>query len=124
MYTQKIEEAKKRRIDALLQADVEAYIAGYDEKGGILLERGQEVRGKEALREQMENFITLLGPMYHSLETEAYWPEEGGIVTEKGAFSFSQTEDVQPFYTGVYIYTWKEQPDGEYLLLRELHIDD
>ncbi|HHX04452.1 MAG TPA: hypothetical protein GX733_09220 [Tissierellia bacterium] len=124
MYKQKLEEAKKRRIEALQQADVEAYINGYDEKGVILLDRGQIVRGKEALREQMDNFITLLGSMHHVLETEAYWPDEEGVVTEKGRFSYSQSLDEQPFYTGVYIYVWKEQPNGEYLLLRELHIDD
>ncbi len=124
MYREKIEEAKQRRIQALAKADLDAYVASYDEKGAILLERGQKVRGREAICKQMDNFIVLLGPMHHVLESEAYWKEEDGIVTEKGRFSYSRAENSKPFYTGVYIFTWKEQPCGNYLLLRDLHIDD
>lgn len=124
MFTQKIEEAKLRRIDALAKADVEAFVDGYDEDGAILVVKGKKIQGREQLLEQMENFITLLGPMQHTLESEAYWQEEGGLVTEKGQFSYSYADDAGPFYTGTYLYLWKLQPSGEYLLLRELHIDD
>ncbi|WP_459129398.1 YybH family protein [Guggenheimella bovis] len=120
----KINHVKQTMIEAMAQSDSTLYSMVYGQEGQILMEGGLVIQGPENIENQIRSFMDLLGPLTFKLTKKDLW-DQGDIAYESGFFSYSYSDqNEEPFYTGTYVYIWKQCDNGEVCLLRNVSIDD
>lgn len=118
----KIINARKNKILGLKNLDISTFLKAYDKDAIIFVETGKSLKGLKAIKEDMQGFLNMVGPINFKLTQIDIW-KNGNVIYEKGMFSYNNLKNNKVIYQGFYVYLWKEQKNGEYLMYREIEIE-
>jgi len=117
MPARKPEECDTLLVEAVNRGDLEAAVALYEPNASFVLESGQVVTGKAAVREVMQGFLALK-PKF-TIEVKATSSGDGGLALTRGKWSLSGTgPDGKPVtMSGNSTEVVRRQPDGTWLFV-------
>ena len=117
MPARKPEECDTLLVEAVNRGDLEAAVALYEPNASFVLESGQVVTGKAAIREAMQGFLALK-PKF-TIEVKAVQSGDGGLALTRGKWSLSGTgPDGKPTaMSGNSTEVVRRQTDGTWLFV-------
>jgi uncharacterized protein (TIGR02246 family) len=115
---QSIDQGNQQYISAFRQKDAAAAANVYDERGSRLYPKGVVVRGREAIKADLERFFKQAGPVTVTLETLDLWVTDD-LAYETGKWSYTYQPQGQDRKTigGRHVRVWKKQGDGTWKIL-------
>jgi uncharacterized protein (TIGR02246 family) len=119
-----IEAMNARYISAFKNADAAGVAGVYDENGSRLYPKGVVIRGRKAIRADLEKFIKDVGPVTVALDTLGVWlVDDTAYETGKWSYTFTPPGRQQRTMGGRYVTTWRKQKDGGWKIVADLGID-
>jgi uncharacterized protein (TIGR02246 family) len=117
MPARKPEECDTLLVEAVNRGDLEAALALYEPNASFVLESGQVVAGKAAIREVMQGFLALK-PKF-TIEVKAVPSGDGGLALTRAKWSLTGTgPDGKPMaMSGNSTEVVRRQPDGTWLFV-------
>ena len=119
-----IEAGNAQYIKAFASADAGGVAAVYDEDGARLNPKGKVIRGRKAIKENLDKFIKDVGPVTVTLETSDLWLiDDTAFETGKWSYTFTPPGRQQKTIGGRYVTQWRRQKDGAWKILLDLGLD-
>ena len=119
-----IDAGNARYISAFKNGDAAGVAAVYDEDGARLSPKGVVLRGRKAIRDDLDKFIKQVGPVTVTIETSDLWLiDDTACETGKWSYTFTPPGRQQQTIGGRYVTTWRRQKDGAWKIALDLGLD-
>jgi uncharacterized protein (TIGR02246 family) len=110
-------------IAAFKRADARALAQVYDVAGARLNEGGVLVRGRDAIAEDVGEFVRKVGPVRVTLETKEVWlMDDNAYETGIWSYTFQPKGQREQHIGGHYVTVWQRQRDGGWKILADMGI--
>jgi ketosteroid isomerase-like protein len=124
--TSAIRQGNTVYVESLKKADAELYASCFDAEAEILHVRDCiRIAGKDKIVAVRKAMFARSGPMDLTLETTGLWAEQEELF-ETGLYSYSRKnpDGSETKGSGKYFFIWKQQPDGDWKILKDIDIPD
>jgi ketosteroid isomerase-like protein len=110
-------------IAAFKRADAKALSQVYDQQGARLNDSGVVVRGRNAIVEDVGNFVDKVGPVSVTLESKEFWlMGDNAYETGLWSYTFQPKGKAEQHIGGHYVTVWKKQPDGGWKIWADMGV--
>jgi ketosteroid isomerase-like protein len=123
--------AVRRSIDAgnaayiatFRRADAKALSQVYDQQGARLNDSGVVVRGRNAIAEDVGEFVNQVDPVRVTLDSKEFWlMDYNAYETGLWSYTFQPEGKAEQHIGGHYVTVWKRQPNGGWKIWADMGV--